>query len=110
MRRLESHRMNCLLAEEAPRDPSLLHVYLGSLGHRQSCLLTPQRLQKDVYQFMTEEQQVARKKYVSLLASDLENVDLLHIRQLKWWVRGARWQPARPGEKVSKACAEHFAV
>ena len=73
---------------QEPQDPSLSE-HITCLLARQSWILARQSwippklplnipaVTKDVYEFTTEEQQVAREKYVSLLASDLESGDLL---------------------------------
>ena len=68
-------------AEQEPQDPSLSE-HITRLLARQSWIppklpLNTPAVTKDVYEFTTKEQQVAREKYVSLLANDLESTDLL---------------------------------
>ena len=68
-------------AEQEPQDPSLSE-HITCLLARQSWIpptlpLNTPAVTKDVYEFMTEDQQVAREKYVSLLASNLYTADML---------------------------------
>ena len=67
--------------EQEPQDPSLSE-HITCLLARQSWVppklpLNTPAVTKDVYEFTAEEQQVAKEKYAALLASNLEEADLL---------------------------------
>ena len=59
---------------------STLHAY--SPWTSPTLPLNTPAVTKDIYEFMAEDQQVAREKYVSLLASNLEKADLLHTADM----------------------------
>ena len=103
-------------AEQEPQDPSLSE-HITCLLARQSWkppklpLNTPV-VTKDVHEFTTEEQQVAREKYVSLLANDLESslrltCSVRSLLALQLWLSRFRYTTSRncyPGQPVSMPC------
>ena len=69
------------IVEHEPQDPSLSE-HITCLLARQSWIppklpLNTPAVTKDVYEFTVDDQQVAKEKYAALLASNLEDADLL---------------------------------
>ena len=63
---------------------------------------------KDVYEFTAEEQQVAREKYVSLLANDLESTDLVSTADMLSQLLS--WPACLNATRVTEAADPNFSL